>query len=219
MRVIIRRAVIAVVGALAVLWPAAARAELVRFTTGRVMSVASCRFDGDTIVMTLREGGEIRAPRAVVADVTPDEFDHSVKPEAPAAPRAIEIPRVPPDAIHALVDRLAAELGVPNKLAHAVVQIESNYEPNAVSREGAMGLMQIMPDVAKDYAVKNPFDPEQNLTAGLRLLKDLTTRFGLETGLAAYNAGEGAVTRYGGIPPYRETKDYVKSILALVQHP
>jgi len=180
------------------------------------MSVASCRFDGDAIVMTLRDGGEIRVPRAVIAEVLPDEVDRAVKPEAP---RAIEIPRVPVDAIHALVDRLAAELGVPNKLAHAVVQIESNYEPNAVSREGAMGLMQIMPDVAKDYSVRNPFDPEQNLTAGLRLLKDLTTRFGLETGLAAYNAGEGAVTRYGGIPPFRETKDYIKSVLALVQHP
>ena len=103
------------------------------------------------------------------------------------------------------------------KLARAVVLTESNYIPDAVSSKGAMGLMQITSDVAKDYAVANPFDPEANLKAGLAYLHSLVARLGISKGLAAYNAGEGVVERYGGIPPYRETQDYVRQILALLR--
>ncbi|TAK17554.1 MAG: lytic transglycosylase domain-containing protein, partial [Acidobacteria bacterium] len=95
----------------------------------------------------------------------------------------------------------------------------SNYQPNAVSPKGAMGLMQLMPALAKYYAVEDPFDPEQNLTAGLQHLKTLLDRFGKDTAtaLAAYNAGEPAVAKYGRIPPYRETEDYVRRIMSLVK--
>jgi len=117
-----------------------------------------------------------------------------------------------------LIDRLAAHHGVNPKLAHALVQVESNYEPRAISPKGAMGLMQLMPATARQYAVEDPFDPVQNLGAGLQHLRGLLDRFGKgreSLALAAYNAGEGAVSRYGGIPPFRETQNYVRRILSL----
>ena len=108
---------------------------------------------------------------------------------------------------------------MPVALARAVVQVESNYQVDAVSPKGAMGLMQLMPSTAKQYAVDDPFDPSQNIAAGLQHLKNLLDRFDNKTSsaLAAYNAGEGAVVRYGGIPPYRETQDYVRRIMALAK--
>jgi soluble lytic murein transglycosylase-like protein len=96
--------------------------------------------------------------------------------------------------------------------------VESNYESRAVSPKGAMGLMQLMPATARQYALVDPFDPAQNLDAGLRHLRGLLDRYGKgreSLALAAYNAGEGAVTRYRGIPPFRETQDYVRRILTL----
>ena len=199
--------------------PSAARAELVRLTSGRVMPVEACKFDGDTVTLTLRSGGEMVAPRSIVAEVLPDEVPHpqavalelvSPPPPAPAPTSA--------DAIHGLVDRLAAQFSVDVRLAHAVVQVESNYEPKARSPKGAMGLMQIMPEIAEEYAVDDPFDPAKNLGAGLQHLRALLDKFpsDLSRALAAYNAGVGAVARYGGVPPFPETRDYVRRVLALV---
>jgi soluble lytic murein transglycosylase-like protein len=103
------------------------------------------------------------------------------------------------------------------RLVEAVVAVESNFNPRAVSRKGAAGLMQLMPRTAKRYGVENRFDPIENLAAGTRHLRSLLDRYGgsLELALAAYNAGESAVERYGGVPPYPETRDYVKKVLAL----
>jgi soluble lytic murein transglycosylase-like protein len=99
-------------------------------------------------------------------------------------------------------------------LVKAMIHTESNNNPRAVSNKGALGLMQLMPFTARDLGVTNAFDPVQNVDGGVRYLKSLLTQFGgdLSRSLAAYNAGPGAVTRYGGIPPYRETQDYVKKI-------
>jgi soluble lytic murein transglycosylase-like protein len=102
-------------------------------------------------------------------------------------------------------------------LVHAVVRAESAYDPNAVSSAGAVGLMQLMPATARQYGVKNRRDPAQNLLGGSRFLRYLIRRFDndLSLALAAYNAGEGAVMRYGKrIPPYRETQNYVRKVLA-----
>ena len=94
------------------------------------------------------------------------------------------------------------------------MQVEAAYKSTARSRKGAMGLMQLMPETARQYALTNPYDPAANIEAGIKHLKGLLQRLPLELALAAYNAGEEAVERHGGIPPYRETVDYVKRVLS-----
>jgi len=198
---------------------APASAEIVKLTNGRTITVDSCRFDGDFVVLLMRGGGEIRTPRSLVAELLPDEipFARAIAIEALAAsPTATAA--ISAAALHDLVDRIAARIGIDVKLAHAVVKTESNYDPRAISPRGAMGLMQLMPVVARQYSVHDdPFNPEKNLEAGLKHLRGLLQRFDLRRALAAYNAGESTVIRYGTIPPYRETQDYVQRIVRLVQ--
>jgi soluble lytic murein transglycosylase-like protein len=105
-------------------------------------------------------------------------------------------------------------------LVRAVIVVESGFNPRAVSKRGAIGLMQLLPATARRYGVKDIYDPEQNIRAGTRYLRDLLTRFdsNLELALAAYNAGEEAVERYGRhIPPYAETLNYVPSVMRVYQ--
>jgi len=115
----------------------------------------------------------------------------------------------------ALAHDAAERHRVDHRLVESLVEMESGFDPNAVSARGAMGLMQLMPEVARRYGVLDPFDPRQNLDAGVRHLRGLLLEYGADLGraLAAYNAGEGAVARYAGIPPYRETQDYVRRVL------
>ncbi|MGE3191426.1 MAG: lytic transglycosylase domain-containing protein, partial [Vicinamibacterales bacterium] len=115
-----------------------------------------------------------------------------------------------------LIADVAASYEVDPRLVHAVVAVESNYEARARSPKGAKGLMQLMPATARQYAVADPYDPAANLDAGVRHLKDLLSRLDLSLALAAYNAGEGAVRRYHGIPPFPETRSYVQRVLARV---
>lgn len=113
----------------------------------------------------------------------------------------------------AIIKRVAAKYGVDEDLVHAVMQAESDYDPKCHSSAGAMGLMQIMPETAKAYGV-DPWDPAQNIEGGVRELREKLDRWGqVDLALAAYNAGSGAVQRYHGIPPYRETQAYVKRVL------
>jgi len=120
--------------------------------------------------------------------------------------------------IDRFIDEAAARHHVDPNLVRALVKVESNFNPHAVSPKGAMGLMQLMPDTARQYDVSNPFDAKQNVEAGVRHLKGLlaSNKGNVSLSLAAYNAGQGAVERNGGIPPYTETRNYVKRITNLM---
>jgi len=117
----------------------------------------------------------------------------------------------------AIIERHCDEFGVDPVLVRAVIVVESNFDPMSVSRRGARGLMQLMPETAERYGVKQIFNPEQNIRGGVHYLADLIQMFphDLPRALAAYNAGENAVLRYAGIPPYDETQTYVKRALTV----
>ena len=119
--------------------------------------------------------------------------------------------------IDAAIDAAAARHHVDPSLVRSVVKVESNFNPNAVSRKGAMGLMQLMPSTARSLNVSNPFDPTQNVDAGVRHLKKLLDSYNgdVRLSLAAYNAGSGAVARSAGVPHFRETQNYVRRITNL----
>jgi soluble lytic murein transglycosylase-like protein len=113
-----------------------------------------------------------------------------------------------------IIASLSREYNIPAKLVHSIIQAESDYEVQAVSHKGAQGLMQLMPATARQYGVDDVFDPAQNIRGGIRYLKDLMKLYNNSTNLvlAAYNAGQSAVEKYGGIPPYRETINYIEKI-------
>jgi soluble lytic murein transglycosylase-like protein len=120
-----------------------------------------------------------------------------------------------------LVRQEAARQGLDEELVHAVVTVESNYNPMAVSPKGAIGLMQLMPETARELGVTRPQDPEQNIAAGARYLRRLLDQYGgdLDLALSAYNAGPGAVDRHRGVPPFPETRDYVRRVKRLYAGP
>jgi hypothetical protein len=196
-----------------------ARADLVYFASGRYLSVKSHRIDGDLVVLTLRAGGEIVCDRALVNRIEPDEIPYPA--DVDDEDREAAVPDLPAPApsdpgLNALIESASARYGVDPNLVRAVIEVESAYRPRARSRRGAMGLMQLMPHTARLYALSNPYDPAANIDAGTRHLSALLARFDLPRALAAYNAGEAAVERFGGIPPYPETRSYVARVLKLV---
>jgi soluble lytic murein transglycosylase-like protein len=205
------------VGLLSVAPPASA--ELVFFASGRSLSVKSHRADGNLLVMALRAGGEVTCDRALVARIEPDEVPYpEPEPEVRLTPdttndRGV---RLQPDRPYSeIIDKVAAQHGVDARLVKALIQVESAFQPTAKSAKGAMGLMQLMPQTARQYAVTDPFDARANIDAGIRHLKSLLDRLPVNLALAAYNAGEAAVQRFGGVPPYAETRAYVSRILSL----
>ena len=132
----------------------------------------------------------------------------------------VEIPEVsnkaPKAQILSMIDKVAQKHGVDEKLVRALVRQESGFNPNATSHCGAQGLMQLMPATAKGLGVKDAYNPVQNVEGGVKYLKNLLNKYNgnVILALAAYNAGPGAVDKYDGVPPYKETQNYVKSILA-----
>ena len=199
-------------------------AELVVFQEGRVVKVDSYRVIGDQLEIGLAGGGSYlvdldRVERIVDDEVAvPDVVVQEVGGVAPNYDLSYREDRKP--LFNTPYDRvIAAEskrYGVDASLVSALIRAESNYEPRAVSRKGARGLMQLMPATARRLSVAYPFDPVSNVRGGVRYLKELLDRFDHhpELILAAYNAGENAVESYGGVPPYRETVGYVKRILS-----
>jgi soluble lytic murein transglycosylase-like protein len=216
----------AIFAAALVLMATEARADIVVFKNGRTMSVKSCLLEAETATMRLRDGGEVTFPASIVARVDPDEVPYPEDPapvaETIAAVAPVAQPVLVPDEVLAarpyaeLISTVAASYQLDARLVHAVIEQESNYQARARSKKGAKGLMQLMPGTAKQYGVRNSYDPKANLEAGVRHLKDLMSRLELPMALAAYNAGEGTVRRYGGLPPYPETQAYVRNILRRV---
>jgi soluble lytic murein transglycosylase-like protein len=203
--------------ALAVCVPAAAPAdaEIVRLTSGRTLSVTSHRIDGERIILLMRNGGEVVCDRAMVTEILPDEVPYPAQyADETAADDAAEA-SLASTPFGEIIVSMARAHGVDPLLVRAVIEVESGYRPRARSHKGAMGLMQLMPATARQYDLKNPYDPKANIAAGVMHLKSLIDRWGLELALAAYNAGEGAVKKFNGIPPYRETRNYVARILSL----
>lgn len=152
--------------------------------------------------------------------VTPKLVSRQTVPETVVAPRAVTPGPAPeptaaaPTGIDEAVERIAAQNALPPDLIHSVIKVESNYNPNAVSNKGALGLMQLIPATARRFGVENVFNPVQNIQGGAKYLRYLLDLYNWNypLALAAYNAGEGAVAKYGGVPPYRETQDYLKLV-------
>lgn len=198
-----------------------ASAEIVFLKSGRTFSVKDHQVDGDRITLALRSGGDITCDRSLIEKIVPDEVPY-VEPQPEKAEKA-DVPAAGQDGsalegtpYGEIIVSAAAAHGVDPMLVRALIQVESGYRPRARSRRGAMGLMQLMPSTARAYQVRNPFDPKTNIEAGIKHLKTLIDRFrGVELALAAYNAGPGAVERFNGVPPYKETRSYVSRILAL----
>ena len=197
---------------------APARAELVFFQSGRAMSVRAIRSDGDELVLQLRSGGDIHCDKSLIVKVEPDEVEYpeEVLQALPFARTVLFEPPSIPEQYRDLVTQTAARHGVDARVVSALIQVESAYHSRAVSPKGARGLMQLMPATGRQYGALDLFDPKVNLEAGIQHLKRLLTRYDLPMALAAYNAGEAAVNRFGGIPPFRETQDYVTRILRLL---
>ncbi|MEO5819686.1 MAG: lytic transglycosylase domain-containing protein [Vicinamibacteraceae bacterium] len=223
----IRSVALGLLAGLALAGPA--RADLVVLSSGRVISASSVVLTADSATIRLRGGGEVTCDRSLVVRVDADEtpwidpaadLGGATDPSgakglalpANAAPvRVVEIPA----AYRGVITRLAEAHGVDARLIHAVISVESAYRPRARSRKGARGLMQLMPATARQYGVHNAYQTTANIDAGVRHLKTLLDRFALRDAIAAYNAGEAAVRRFGGVPPFRETRAYVERVLSL----
>ena len=191
-----------------------ARAELAFFAGGSTMSIKGHRLDGESLVLSLRSGGEIVCEPNLIVRFAPDEVPYPEPEAAVAAPLPVILETVPYGEI---IDSVSAAHGVPAQLVRAVIKVESDYQERARSLKGAMGLMQLMPDTARRFSVADPYNPRQNLEGGITYLKTLLDRFPTTSlALAAYNAGEAAVDRFRGIPPYAETRDYVSRILRIL---
>ena len=151
--------------------------------------------------------------------LTPVEFAQVMQQNIKSAPPSTPIRNmrnIPVANIRELIKKAAKENNLRPELLEAVVQVESGYNPDAVSSKGASGLMQLMPATAHALGVSDPFDPEQNLMGGAKYLRQQLDRFNGDEkkALAAYNAGPGAVLRFNGVPPYPETQNYVKKIMS-----
>jgi hypothetical protein len=201
-----------------------ALAELIVFEDGRVVKASGYQLFADELEISLPGGGSYRVDLSRVERIVDDEVVvDTVLVEGDGLAPGLEYDlsykeaRKPlfGTAFDAMIEEEAKRQNLDASFVSALIRAESNYEPRAVSRKGARGLMQLMPATAKRLAVHKPFDPASNVRGGVRYLRELVDRFGQHPDLvlAAYNAGEGAVQTYGGVPPYRETIAYVNRIM------
>ena len=204
---------------------AMARGELVIFSDGRVVKAAAYKVTGDEVEIQVPGGGSYVVDLGRVERILDDEVeaaDATATPPGRSPDAAYDLSYRPDrkplfhSTFDSLIESEAKLQNVDASLVSALIRAESNFEPRAVSRKGARGLMQLMPATARRLSVAYPLDPRWNLRGGVRYLRELANRFANkpELVLAAYNAGEDAVESYGGVPPYRETVNYVKRILS-----
>ena len=166
---------------------------------------------GDQVRLFTGEGAFMDLPAAAVASFEPDGKADPVGAPAPPA-------TVPDETLDEVVDRFSSELGLPPALVHSVIAAESAYDPEAVSSKGAVGLMQLMPETARELNVTDRRDPSENVRGGTAYLKQLLDRYAgsrdsLLRALAAYNAGPARVDAYDGLPPYNETHAFVRRVI------
>ena len=181
-----------------------ARADYVVLRSGARIHVTGYEPAGDRMRLYV-PGGSMELPIDTVVSVEPEDT-------FPANTAALRH-----DGRYAMLIRAAAiKHGIDERLIEQVIAVESNFNPRAVSRKFAMGLMQLLPETAAQYSVVNAYDPAENIDGGTRYLRDLLVRYrgNVQLALAAYNAGPGSVERYSGIPPFPETRNYVRRITA-----
>lgn len=183
----------------------AARADYALLRSGLLLHITGYETSGDRIRLTV-PGGSVELAASELVSVEPEETFKLV----PAPASAAGAP------YGELIRAAAAKHGLDETLVTRLIAAESNFNPRAVSRKQAHGLMQLLPKTAAQYAVANVFDPAQNIEGGTHYLKDLLEKYcgNVSFALAAYNAGPDMVERYGGIPPFAETQNYVKKITA-----
>ena len=212
---------------LALLAASAASASIAVFTDGRSMKVASFKADDDTMKLTMANGGSIIVPLARVDRIIDDEI---ATPEVVAeVKKIVEEGGVFPHRswrynatsgpifktkYDKIIVEAAKKFDVDAALVSAVIKAESDFNPREISNKGARGLMQLMPSTAQRFGVSNTFDPAENIYAGTRYLRWLLETFkgNADLAVAAYNAGEGNIWKYNGVPPFRETVTYINRI-------
>lgn len=188
-----------------------ASADIAVMESGKILYVDRFHRVDDLVTLHLTGGGEVTVPAELVVNVVPNEIVETL-PEEEAARTLRLLPH-----LATIIEPAAERHAVDPNLVAAVIWAESNGDPNAVSHKGARGLMQLMPATAQELGVVSVLDPEQNVEGGTRYLRSMLDRHGgdVSLALAAYNAGPEAVRRYGGVPPYKETRGYVDRVLEM----
>jgi hypothetical protein len=181
-----------------------AEAAIAVLQNGSTLKVVAWRFDGESVEMRLADGGQVATPASAVRGFVPDELLDEV-----------EQARQSGGDVESLLRGAAERHGLDPALVRAVVQVESAFQPAAVSPKGAQGLMQLMPETAAILGVRDPFNARQNIHGGTAHLRAMMERFrhDVRLAVAAYNAGEKPVAQYRGVPPYPKTREYVTQVM------
>jgi len=187
-------------------------AESIIFSDGKSLIAQKHESKGESIVLIMEGGSAITFDRSRVKEIREINLENVI-----AEVTIAETAQQNDIDCNKIIEEIAVKHSIDSTLVKAIIKVESNYNAKAISPKGAQGLMQLMPKTAVRFNVNDVFDPEENIEGGIKYLKFLTERYGnrFDLILAAYNAGEEAVERYGGIPPYRETINYILKVLRL----